>query len=237
MLTHELAARGITPPELLSTVEAEYPDDARSQHINGLCMVRIVVDVQGNPQNVSIIHCTDSVFEQNSLNAARQYRFKPAATQEGKPVAVAMFIQTQFHLMDLPFRHRMSKAEVNREVSKPIDYGFIPQRGGTSEPDSDGVFPLTRNVTGPRVIQFSDEGYGLTAFAYEGSGACDIVLTVSTKGKATDPQVTRCERPELEKPAVASLLKSQYKPGMVHGKEVPMRGTIHLEYGGISPKS
>jgi hypothetical protein len=51
------------------------------------------------------------------------------------------------------------------------------------------------------------------------------------KGKATDPQVTHCERPELEKPAVESLLKSQYEPGIVNGIEVPMRASIHLDYG------
>jgi TonB family protein len=236
MLTRELVAKGITPPEPLSKVEAEYPDDARSQHLNGLCNVQIVVDVQGNPQNVRIIHCTESVFEQSSLNAAKQYRFKPAVTQEGKPVAVAMYIQTQFRLMDISFRHRMSKAEANREINKLIHYGFIPQRGGTSEPDPDGVYPFTRNVTGPRVIEFSDEGYGLAAFAYEGSGACDIVLTVSTDGKAIYPQMTHCERPELEKPAIDSLLKSKYKSGFVNGKPVAMRASIHLEYGDVAAK-
>jgi hypothetical protein len=118
----------------------------------------------------------------------------------------------------------------------PIRHGFIPQRGGASVPDSDGVYPLTRSVTGPRVIEFSDKGYGQMAFAHEGNSSCDVVLTVSEKGKASDPQVTHCERPELEEPAVDSLLKSQYTPGFVNGKAVPMRGSIHLEYGDDSAK-
>jgi hypothetical protein len=62
------------------------------------------------------------------------------------------------------------------------------------------------------------------------------VLTISVKGKATDPHVTHCERPNLEKPAVESLLKSKYTPGSVNGVEVPMRVSIHLEYGGDTPK-
>ena len=61
--------------------------------------------------------------------------------------------------------------------------------------------------------------------------ACDVLLTISEKGKASEPKVAHCNRPELEKPAVESLLKSDYKPGMVNGKAVPMRGSIHLNYG------
>jgi hypothetical protein len=64
-----------------------------------------------------------------------------------------------------------------------------------------------------------------------GNSACDIVITISPKGKASDPQVTHCGNSYLEKPAVQSLLKSKYKPGQVNGRPVPMRASIHLEYG------
>jgi hypothetical protein len=40
----------------------------------------------------------------------------------------------------------------------------------------------------------------------------------------------------LEKPAIALLMKSEYKPGFVQGKAVPMRATIQLEYGEVNPK-
>jgi TonB family protein len=236
VLTSELIAKGITPPELLSNVEAEYSDDARNKHINGLCMVSLIVDIQGNPQNVHIVHCTDSSFEQGSLDAVKQYRFKPAATQEGKPIPVAINVQITYQLNKFHSEYYSSGKGLNSEISALIRYGFIPQRGGVSEPDSNGVYPFTRSVTGPRVVVFSDEGYGRTAFSYEGSGVCDIVLTVSTKGKASDPQVTHCERPELEEPAIKSLLNSEYEPGFVNGEAVPMRASIHLEYGGVSPK-
>jgi hypothetical protein len=56
------------------------------------------------------------------------------------------------------------------------------------------------------------------------------MITISAAGKATDPKVTHCERPELEKPAVQSLLESKFKSGSVNGKPVPIRTTVHLEY-------
>lgn len=235
--TNELTSKEITPPALVNSVDPEYSDDARSKHINGLCMVSLIVDIQGNPQNVRIVHCTDSSFEQGSLDAVKQYRFKPAATQEGKPVPVTVNIQINYHLSKIPTRHHLSEKGINNEISAPIRYSIIPQRSGASEPDSDGVYPFTRSVTGPRVIKFSDEGYGRLGFVHEGNSVCDVVLTIDVKGKASDPQVTHCERPELEEPAIKSLHKSEYKPGFVNGKAVPMRASIHLEYGGVPPKS
>jgi TonB family protein len=234
--TEQWAAKGISPPKPINQVEAEFSDDARLKHISGVCLVSLIVDTEGNPQNPRIIHCTDSSFEQSSLDAVKQYKFQPAATQEGKPVPVLIHVEINYRLVKPPFVHHSGKAYVGDEISTPIHYSFNFQQGGASLPDADGIHPLTRSVTGPRVIEFSDEGYGKLAFVHEGNSACDVVLTINTKGKASDPQVTHCERPELEKPVVASLLKSEYTPGFVNGKIVPMRATIHLEYGDVSPK-
>jgi hypothetical protein len=81
------------------------------------------------------------------------------------------------------------------------------------------------------VIEFAEEGYAAMAFTHEGNSVCDVMITIDTKGQPSDPRVSHCERPELEKPAVESLLKSTYKPGYVKGKQVPIRATIHLYYG------
>jgi hypothetical protein len=98
------------------------------------------------------------------------------------------------------------------------------------------VYQFTKSVTPPILSKFTDEKYGETAFPLEGNCACDIVLTISAKGKASDPVVTHCERPSLEKPAVQSLLKSHFKPGQVNGKAVPMRASIHLVLADLSPE-
>jgi TonB family protein len=250
------AAKNITPPELISGDRAEYPVEARFQLINGICLVSMVISIQGDPQDVRIIHCTDSSFEDSSLDAVKQYRFKPATTQEGKsvPVTVSTILQYRSARYSLSLRllfnpilwplipdkrlnfdHYMSKSDVNREVSKPIRSSFIPQRGGVSVPDSDGIYPFTRSVTGPRVIKFADKGYGRMAFVHEGNSDCDVVLTINAQGKASDPQGMHCERPELEKPVIDSLLRSNYQPGMVKGKEVPMRASAHISYGDARP--
>ncbi|HZB87404.1 MAG TPA: energy transducer TonB [Terracidiphilus sp.] len=243
------ATRKIIPPKLIQGERADYPDDARIKGIDGLCSMSMVVGIQGDPESIRILHCTDPSFEESSLDAIKQYRFNAATTQDGKAIPVLVTLVLQYHISQyvlslklisgwLPDRrlaldHRMSRAGLDREVGTLIHYGFIPLGGGASEPGPEGIYPFTRNVTGPRLISFFDERYGRTAFVHEGNSACDVMLTIDVKGRASNPQVTHCERSELEKPVVESLLKSNYKPGFVHGKEVPMRALMHLNYGDI----
>jgi TonB family protein len=230
LLTGELIAKGkINPPKPINTPEAHFSDEARRNMLNGLCLVSLIVDVNGMPQNLKLVRCTDPSFEQTSLEAVQQYRFKPATTQEGKPVPLTIQVVINYHLYDGVFKH-------STVGQTPIRCTFITPPGTTtSTPGPDGIYPLTSSATPPTVIKFSDEGYGVAAFLLKGNGACDIVLTISAKGKASDPAVTHCERPSLETPAIQSLLKSLYKPGQVNGKAVAIRTSIHLELADLSP--
>lgn len=222
------SSKKIPPPKPLNSVEALFSEDARRRHINqGFCLVSLIVDTQGKPQNIHIIRCSDPSFAENSLKAAAQYRFKPAVTQDGKPVPVKIEVMIDYRLYG-----------AGRDPSTPVLFAFSSPPGTLSlKPDEQGVYTFTKLTTPPAMITFSDEGYGEAAFLIDGKGACDIVLTISAKGKASDPQVIHCVKPVLDKPAVLSLLNSKYKPGQVNGKKVPIRASVHLEYGDIPPKS
>jgi len=251
------AAHHITPPKLIHGELLDYPVEAQFQRMDGLCLLNVVVDTQGNPQDIRIIHCTDFSFEGTSMDAAKQTRFQPATGADGKPVEVSVKFVHQYHfiryylhlstvllLVDwrlaslIPDRRLgpglpLTKSEGNQAMSMPIHYGFVPQGDGPAVPDGDGVYTQTRSVTGPRVVKFVDKGYGQMAFFLEGKSECDVQLTVDEKGRASDARVVRCASPEVEKAAVASLLKSSYKPGYVQGKVVAMRGVMHLNYGDV----
>jgi hypothetical protein len=135
----------------------------------------------------------------------------------------------------MPNRHPELKIQY---AKLPIHYTISTPPGISSpDPGPDGVYPFTNLSTPPLIINFSDEGYRSIASLSTGSTACDILLTVSAKGKPYDPQMIHCEKPELEKPVIQALLKSHYKPGKVNGKAAPMRAAIHLEYGDTPPKT
>jgi hypothetical protein len=222
----KLVQMKISRPQPLNNVEASFSDEAREKRINGRCLASITVDVRGMPQDIKLIRCTDPSFQASSLAAVGQYRFKPAMMPDGKPIPVKINVEISYHI------------DGGRDSGPPIRYRFsTPPGTTTSEPDPDGVYPLTKLAAPPTITRFSDEGFGEAAFMVAGNSPCDIVLTISANGKASDVAVTHCERPSLEKPAVQSLLKSHYKPGSVNGVAVPIRTSIHLEYGDVPPKS
>lgn len=222
----KLAKKDITPPKLTHSATAEFPDEARRRQISGLCLVSMTIDVSGKPQDAKIIRCTDHAFEKSSLNAVKQYRFDPATTHDGKPVSVKLeaLIDTRANGWGIP----------GQRIS--CEFGSPP--GMTSNnPGPDGVYPLTKKDTPPAMTKFSDEGYGDAVFLLPGDSLCDIALTISLKGKASDPQVVHCDSKTLEMPAVASLLNSRYKPGQAGGISVPMRVTLRLEYWSTPPNA
>ena len=214
----------MTPPRPLNNVEAEFPPEARAKKIDGRCAVSLIVDVTGMPRNLALVRCNDPAFEKNSLDALAKYRFKPATRKDGTPISVQISVEINYRLDDAS------------DPETLVRYGFFTPPGTTSDlPGADGVYPLTKSVTPPAITKFSDEGYGNAAFPFPGGGACEVVLTISAKGKPSDPSLTHCEQPILEKPAVASLLKSRYRPGTLNGIAVPVRMSIHLEFGGFAP--
>ncbi len=210
----------INPPKMLRGTQPDFPFEARPRRINGRCLINITVGTYGMPQNIRLIICTDPIFEKNSLDAVKQYRFKPATTQDGKPVDVVFPVDFEFRMVNgqnPPFK---------------VSYGINSPPGITSpDPDASGVYPLTMMADPPIMTKFSSANYGAIAFRYYGNSACDIVLIISANGKAYDPHVTQCEHQVLENPAVQSLLDSEFRPGIVNGKAVPMRVSIHIEYG------
>jgi TonB family protein len=215
----------ITPPVPLIQSEAVFPDKARTKKLNGRCIVLLDIDVKGMPQNAHIARCTDSVFEKSSLEAATQYRFKPAKTSDGKPVPTPIQIAIAFALLG------------NHDPIIRIHYSrSTPPGFASSEPGPDGVYPYSTFLDPPTLTAFTDDGYGEAAFSTDGTGACDMTLTIDPKGKPSDPAEAHCAKPGITRLATQSLLDSKYSPGRMNGRPVAVRMSVHLEFVGFFPK-
>jgi periplasmic protein TonB len=88
---------GVVAPSLIYEREAEFSDEARRQKYQGICIVGIIVDAHGNPQNVHIIRALGMGLDEKAIEAIRQYRFKPG-TKDGRPVPVAIAVRVDFRL-------------------------------------------------------------------------------------------------------------------------------------------
>lgn len=88
---------GVTAPVPVFAPEAEFSDEARRQKYQGVCLVALIVDAHGYPQNVHIVQRLGMGLDEKAMDAIRRYRFKPA-TKDGKSVAAAITVQVDFRL-------------------------------------------------------------------------------------------------------------------------------------------
>jgi TonB family protein len=89
---------GVSAPVPLNTVEAEFTDEARRTKNQGICLIELIVDAQGNPQNPRVIRRLGMGLDEKALDAVKKYRFKPAMKDGKIPVPVKITVEVNFRL-------------------------------------------------------------------------------------------------------------------------------------------
>jgi protein TonB len=86
-----------TPPEpLASNVLPEYPSDARSKGLEGMVILKGVVELDGRVTGLKVMR-GDEPFASAALSAVKTWRFKPAVVG-GQPAAVYRIFKVPFRL-------------------------------------------------------------------------------------------------------------------------------------------
>ncbi len=88
---------GVSAPQLLHAAEPEFTEEARRSNFQGNVQIRLIVDSQGNPQDIRVLSHLGMGLEQKAVDAVRQYKFKPAMFQ-GHPVSVEINLDVDFRL-------------------------------------------------------------------------------------------------------------------------------------------
>jgi periplasmic protein TonB len=88
---------GVSAPQLIHAVDPEFSDEARRAKYQGVCLVSLIVDAQGHPQNIHIIRKLGMGLDEKAEEAVRQYLFKPAYFQ-GKAVPVQISVEVNFRI-------------------------------------------------------------------------------------------------------------------------------------------
>ena len=87
-----------TMPVPLSQPEAAYSDEARRKKIQGVCLVGLIVDAQGNPQNVHVVRTLGMGLDEKAVEAVRRYKFKPATSDGVTPMSMYVNVEVNFRL-------------------------------------------------------------------------------------------------------------------------------------------
>ena len=87
----------VSAPELVFAPAPEFSKEAKRAKYQGVCILALIVDAQGNPQRVQVIRHLGKGLDQKAVEAVKQYRFRPAMLH-GEPVAVEVNIEVNFRL-------------------------------------------------------------------------------------------------------------------------------------------
>lgn len=89
---------------LVSKVEPQYTDAARQAGIEGNVVMRVIVDPEGKPAQVTLMRTDlasnaepDSALVENAADAVKQWRFQPQMLN-GSAIAYSLTVQTNFQL-------------------------------------------------------------------------------------------------------------------------------------------
>lgn len=88
----------VSAPVPLFTPEAEFSDEARRAKYQGACVISLIVDAQGNPQNLRVVRPLGMGLDEKAMEAVRKYKFKPALKDGKTPVPVMINVEVNFRL-------------------------------------------------------------------------------------------------------------------------------------------
>jgi len=88
---------GVSAPRALQTPDPEYSEEARKAKYQGTVVLWLIVDPNGNPQQVKVARSLGMGLDQKAVEAVRHWKFEPAM-KDGRPVAVQINVEVNFRL-------------------------------------------------------------------------------------------------------------------------------------------
>ena len=88
---------GVSAPRAVDTPDPEYSEEARKAKYQGTVVLWLIVDQSGHPNNIRVSRSLGMGLDQKAIEAVKRWKFEPAM-KDGKPVAVQINVEVNFHL-------------------------------------------------------------------------------------------------------------------------------------------
>jgi TonB family protein len=208
---------GILPPNVVQRASAGYPAHSPADAVEGVCLLSLVVGVDGVPANIQVVTTHGAAFDTAAIDAVKQFRFEPG-TMDGKPVPVRIYARTRFFADMRP--------AVTRIMARDIRGGGFSQfsgwSGGPPRPNQQRNYDKPPVATYAPEAEFSDE-----ARRAKIQGVVIVSVLVNEEGLPIAPRVEKSLGHGLDEKALECVRKYRFKPAMKDG--VPVAAWVSIE--------
>jgi TonB family protein len=84
-------------PRLIKKVEPVYPIEARKALVQGVVVLEVTTDEEGNVDKVAVLRSESSLLNQAAIDAVKQWKYEPMMSK-GNPIRVAFNVTLTFRL-------------------------------------------------------------------------------------------------------------------------------------------
>jgi len=89
---------GVMQALLVKKVPPQYPQDAKDQHIQGVVVLKAVINKEGNVSNLELVS-GHPMLAPGAIEAVKQWKYRPYLLN-GEPVEVESQVQVNFTLVN-----------------------------------------------------------------------------------------------------------------------------------------
>ncbi len=86
-----------TKPRQIKSRNPKFTEQARRAKVQGIVLLLLVVTQEGGVTDIRVKDGLGHGLDENAVKAVRKWKFEPA-TKDGKPVAVQLSVEVDFHL-------------------------------------------------------------------------------------------------------------------------------------------
>jgi len=92
-----IGQNGIAPPRCIKQKSPKYSGKARKDKVQGVVLLILVVTREGGVTDIRVKDGLGHGLDEEAVKAVRTWKFTPA-TKDGKPIAVQIAVEVDFHL-------------------------------------------------------------------------------------------------------------------------------------------
>lgn len=203
---------------IVKKVSAEYPEEARKQHLQGTVVLRTEISIEGDVTEVVLIS-GDPILAPAAIEAVKQWKYNPYMLN-GVPIAVETQVSVDFKLEPV----------ILRMVPTPTPEASDVIR--TTKEQGPGGGPRVRvseNVTKGLVAKRVNPAYPSDARARRIQGVVTLDIVIDREGNVYDVRLISGDA-MLAPAAIDAVKQWKYKPYLLNGQRVEVETTVQINF-------